>query len=216
MKHHPVIIITSNPDGMQRAIKQLELDGYDVKVLDSLSANLVDFFGAISNMDDDLPAINDTPDTDDVELDDDASTRTGSDSEETVDEPSTDDTSETEMVDSSDIGSTQIYTGKLNDEDIEVHEVPGAELVLHPRTISGSDDQVKFTLSESLEMSFWEEDGGSNGDLPEISAHLVVEELKLDKQVKIKISPVTMDPPVILMGEEWFANISSEPVGEKK
>jgi hypothetical protein len=43
MKHHPVIIITSHPEGMEKAVAHLRVEGYEVKVLDSLSANLLIF-----------------------------------------------------------------------------------------------------------------------------------------------------------------------------
>jgi hypothetical protein len=117
---------------------------------------------------------------------------------------------------SSTSGSNPVFTGTINDEEIEIHEVPGDEIILHPKSVSGSGDKVKFSLSESIEMSLWEEkEDESDETLHEVSVHLVIPELSIDKSVKIKVSEMTMDPPVILMGEEWFAKISSEP-GDKK
>ena len=208
MKHHPVIIITSHPEGMEKAVAHLRVEGYEVKVLDSLSANLIDFFGAISSTD---------PDS--FQPIADATSATSTDAVDDVNGPDDlDDMDSTSQLDGE--GSTSVsnpvFTGTINDEEIEIHEVPGDEIILHPKSVSGSGDKVKFSLSESIEMSLWEEkEDESDETLHEVSVHLVIPELSIDKSVKIKVSEMTMDPPVILMGEEWFAKISSEP-GDKK
>jgi hypothetical protein len=219
MKHHPVIIITSHPEGMEKAVAHLQVEGYEVKVLDSLSANLIDFFGAISSTDPDsfqpiadATSATSTDTVDDVNGPDDLDDM---DSTDPMASPNNDPTSQLDGG-SSTSGSNPVFTGTINDEEIEIHEVPGDEIILHPKSVSGSGDKVKFSLSESIEMSLWEEkEDESDETLHEVSVHLVIPELSIDKSVKIKVSEMTMDPPVILMGEEWFAKISSEP-GDKK
>ena len=219
MKHHPVIIITSHPEGMEKAVAHLQVEGYEVKVLDSLSANLIDFFGAISSTDPDsfqpiadATSATSTDTVDDVNGPDDLDDM---DSTDPMASPDNDPTSQLDGEGSTSI-SNPVFTGTINDEEIEIHEVPGDEIILHPKSVSGSGDKVKFSLSESIEMSLWEEkEDESDETLHEVSVHLVIPELSIDKSVKIKVSEMTMDPPVILMGEEWFAKISSEP-GDKK
>lgn len=219
MKHHPVIIITSHPEGMEKAIAHLQVEGYEVKVLDSLSANLIDFFGAISSTDPDsfqpiadATSATSTDTVDDVNGPDDLDDM---DSTDPMASPNNDPTSQLDGEGSTSV-SNPVFTGTINDEEIEIHEVPGDEIILHPKSVSGSGDKVKFSLSESIEMSLWEEKEDEYDEtLHEVSVHLVIPELSIDKSVKIKVSEMTMDPPVILMGEEWFAKISSEP-GDKK
>ena len=219
MKHHPVIIITSHPEGMEKAVAHLQVEGYEVKVLDSLSANLIDFFGAISSTDPDsfqpiadATSATSTDTVDDVNGPDDLDDM---DSTDPMASPDSDPTSQLDGEGSTSV-SNPVFTGTINDEEIEIHEVPGDEIILHPKSVSGSGDKVKFSLSESIEMSLWEEkEDESDETLHEVSVHLVIPELSIDKSVKIKVSEMTMDPPVILMGEEWFAKISSEP-GDKK
>lgn len=219
MKHHPVIIITSHPEGMEKAVAHLQVEGYEVKVLDSLSANLIDFFGAISSTDpDSVQPIADTtssPSTDSVDDVNGPDDLEDLDSSDPMASPN-DSTAEQSSGEISTSVSNPVFTGTINDEEIEIHEVPGDEIILHPKSVSGSGDKVKFSLSESIEMSLWEEkEDESDETLHEVSVHLVIPELSIDKSVKIKVSEMTMDPPVILMGEEWFAKISSEP-GDKK
>lgn len=219
MKHHPVIIITSHPEGMEKAVAHLQVEGYEVKVLDSLSANLIDFFGAISSTDpDSFQPIADTtssPSTDsvgDVNGPDDLE---DFDSSDPMASPN-DSTAEQSSGEISTSDSNPVFTGTINDEEIEIHEVPGEEIILHPKSVSGSGDKVKFSLSESIEMSLWEEkEDETDETLHEVSVHLVIPELSIDKSVKIKVSEMTMEPPVILMGEEWFAKMSSDS-GDKK
>lgn len=219
MKHHPVIIITSHPEGMEKAVAHLQVEGYEVKVLDSLSANLIDFFGAISSTDPDsfqpiadATSATSTDTVDDVNGPDDLDDM---DSTDPMASPDNDPTSQLDGEGSTSV-SNPVFTGTINDEEIEIHEVPGDEIILHPKSVSGSGDKVKFSLSESIEMSLWEEKEDEYDEtLHEVSVHLVIPELSIDKSVKIKVSEMTMDPPVILMGEEWFAKISSEP-GDKK
>lgn len=219
MKHHPVIIITSHPEGMEKAVAHLQVEGYEVKVLDSLSANLIDFFGAISSTDPDsfqpiadATSATSTDTVDDVNGPDDLDDM---DSTDPMASPNNDPTSQLDGEGSTSV-SNPVFTGTINDEEIEIHEVPGDEIILHPKSVSGSGDKVKFSLSESIEMSLWEEKEDEYDEtLHEVSVHLVIPELSIDKSVKIKVSEMTMDPPVILMGEEWFAKISSEP-GDKK
>jgi len=219
MKHHPVIIITSHPEGMEKAVAHLQVEGYEVKVLDSLSANLIDFFGAISSTDpDSFQPIADATSATSTDTVDDVNGPDDLDDMDSTDPMASPDSDPTSQLDgeSSTSGSNPVFTGTINDEEIEIHEVPGDEIILHPKSVSGSGDKVKFSLSESIEMSLWEEkEDESDETLHEVSVHLVIPELSIDKSVKIKVSEMTMDPPVILMGEEWFAKISSEP-GDKK
>jgi len=219
MKHHPVIIITSHPEGMEKAVAHLQVEGYEVKVLESLSANLIDFFGAISSTDpDSFQPIADATSATSTDTVDDVNGPDDLDDMDSTDPMASPDSDPTSQLDgeSSTSGSNPVFTGTINDEEIEIHEVPGDEIILHPKSVSGSGDKVKFSLSESIEMSLWEEkEDESDETLHEVSVHLVIPELSIDKSVKIKVSEMTMDPPVILMGEEWFAKISSEP-GDKK
>lgn len=219
MKHHPVIIITSHPEGMEKAVAHLQVEGYEVKVLDSLSANLIDFFGAISSTDpDSFQPIADTtssPSTDSVDDVNGPDDLEDLDSSDPMASPN-DSTAEQSSGEISTSDSNPVFTGTINDEEIEIHEVPGEEIILHPKSVSGSGDKVKFSLSESIEMSLWEEkEDETDETLHEVSVHLVIPELSIDKSVKIKVSEMTMDPPVILMGEEWFAKMSSDS-GDKK
>lgn len=219
MKHHPVIIITSHPEGMEKAVAHLQVEGYEVKVLDSLSANLIDFFGAISSTDpDSFQPIADATSATSTDTVDDVNGPDDLDDMDSTDPMASPDSDPTNQLDggSSTSDSNPVFTGTINDEEIEIHEVPGDEIILHPKSVSGSGDKVKFSLSESIEMSLWEEKEDEYDEtLHEVSVHLVIPELSIDKSVKIKVSEMTMDPPVILMGEEWFAKISSEP-GDKK
>ncbi len=219
MKHHPVIIITSHPEGMEKAVAHLQVEGYEVKVLDSLSANLIDFFGAISSTDpDSFQPIADTtssPSTDSVDDVNGPDDLEDLDSSDPMASPN-DSTAKQSSGEISTSDSNPVFTGTINDEEIEIHEVPGEEIILHPKSVSGSGDKVKFSLSESIEMSLWEEkEDETDETLHEVSVHLVIPELSIDKSVKIKVSEMTMEPPVILMGEEWFAKMSSDS-GDKK
>lgn len=216
MKHHPVVIITSHPEGMTQAIKKLEQDGFEVKVLDSLSANLIDFFGAISQSDPEMfGAVSDNTGDPDEELSaiadpneesDEAPTDAGVVSPDV--EPSTGD----EVGPSDEV----IFSGTLNDETVEIHEVEGSEIILHPVSVEGSGSKIKFNLSESIEMTLWEskEEGSEelSEELSEVEVHLVIPDLEVDATVKIKISEMTMNPPVILMGRDWYASFQSTSV----
>lgn len=220
MKHHPVVIITSNPSGMTQAIKKLEQDGYEVKVLDSLSANLIDFFGAISQTDPDSFV----PVTDDLDKEEggEPPSDPNEDSSETTEMPVGDTSVPAEVSDDAVPATTepaaeQIFSGTINDEEIEIHEVDGTEIVLHPVSVEGSGSKIKFNLSESIEMILWESEDiePTEEGMSEVEVHLVIADLNIDATVKIKISEMTMTPPVILMGSEWYANFQSEPVTEK-
>jgi hypothetical protein len=159
MKHHPVVIITSNPDGMSRAVKHLEVEGYEVKVLDSLGANLIDFFSAISSTDPEVfSGIDDTPKSDGVDSEIPAETK-DTDNTDAVDDPNMDVPSmddpntDLEPSDSTDPSAEVVFKGTVNDESIDIHEVPGDEIILHPKSISGSGDKEIFGATISLPCS---------------------------------------------------------------
>ena len=219
MNHHPVIIITSHPEGMTKAVKHLEVEGYEVKVLDSLSANLLDFFGALASTDpEQFQPITDNPDAslpDDEPLPSDPNSadegeELDADLSNPIDQTQANDPMADEDTDATEVNSNPVYQGTIDDEPIEIHEVPGSDIILHAKTVTGTGDKVKFTLSESVEMNLWEEANNSSEKLHEVSVHLVIEDLNIDKTLKIKVSDMTMDPPVILMGDEWYANFISD------
>lgn len=218
MKHHPVVIITSHPAGMAQAIKKLEQDGFEVKVLDSLSANLIDFFGAISQSDPEMfGAVSDNHE--DTEGEDPAEPDPNEETDGAPDEeitPPADGEPAVEPTDgeTAEPASEVIFSGTINDETVEIHEVDGSEIILHPVSVEGSGSKVKFNLSESIEMTLWESKEEGSEEPSEVEVHLVIPDLNVDATVKIKISEMTMNPPVILMGKEWYAASQSTSVEE--
>lgn len=217
MKHHPVVIITSHPEGMTQAIKKLEQDGFEVKVLDSLSANLIDFFGAISQSDPEMfGAVSDNTVDDEQSLDADPNEETDElpdgEPDKISDDVAPDAASEVDPAgtDAGGVPSEEAsFSGTINDESVEIHEVEGSEIILHPVSVEGSGSKIKFNLSESVEMTLWESKEEGSEELSEVEVHLVIPDLDVDATVKIKISEMTMNPPVILMGKEWYASFQS-------
>lgn len=186
--NHPIVIITSDPEGVQHAVQHLQVEGYEVKVLDSLSANLIDFFGALSSTEpDQFQVVDDT-----ITPDDQQQIGDGGQSAPPNDAAS----------------NGQVFQGTIDDEPIEVHEVEGGDLVLHPVSLSGDGAKKKFKLSEDVEISvnlgmLLESE---QADAPNtVKVHFVVEELGIDTDVDVVLSEMVMTPPVIMMGKDWFA-----------
>lgn len=220
MKHHPVVIITSHPAGMEQAIKKLEQDGFEVKVLDSLSANLIDFFGAISQSDPEMfSAVSDNHEDPDETLPaepDPNEEADGMPDDETMPPVEGEPAEAPTDGETAEPSSEVIFSGTINDETVEIHEVDGSEIILHPVSVEGSGGKIKFNLSESIEMTLWESKEEGSEELSEVEVHLVIPDLNVDATVKIKVSEMTMNPPVILMGEEWYAALQSTSAEETK
>lgn len=187
--NHPVVIITSDPEGVQHAVQHLQVEGYEVKVLDSLSANLIDFFGALSSTEpDQFQVVDDTIATED--------------------EPQIGDDGQPTTPDDASEANGQVFHGTIDDEPIEVHEVEGGDLVLHPVALSGDGAKKKFKLSEEVEISvnFGMLFESEQADTPNtVKVHFVVEELGIDTDVDVALSEMVMTPPAIMMGKDWFA-----------
>ena len=186
--NHPVVIITSDPEGVQHAVQHLQVEGYEVKVLDSLSANLIDFFGALSSTEpDQFQVVDDTITPDEpLQIGDAGQSASPNDA----------------------ASNGQVFQGTIDDEPIEVHEVEGGDLVLHPVSLSGDGAKKKFKLSEDVEISvnlgmLFESE---QADAPNtVKVHFVVDELGIDTDVDVVLSEMVMTPPVIMMGKDWFA-----------
>lgn len=196
--NHPVVIITSDPEGVQHAVQHLQVEGYEVKVLDSLSANLIDFFGALSSTD---PEQFSTVD-DSMTPEDPLATEPATAGSDSLGGGMSSDTTTS--------ADGQTFQGTIDDEPIEVHEVDGGDLVLHPVSLSGDGAKKKFKLSEEVEISvnfgFLTESEHKSKDEPNtVKVHFVVEELGIDADVDVMLSDMVMTPPVIMMGKDWFA-----------
>ena len=214
---HPVVIITSHPNEMLGAVRKLEAMGFEVKVLDSLSANLVDFFGAISGE----PVILDNPPKPDEADEADGIEQSTDELDPNADlDDATNDVGDTQSTDPTiDAESSTDETtmqGTVNDIPVTVQEVEGDTITLHPVSNDGSDSKgkVTFSLTESVIFKLWEEEKEKASDGQVVNVQITIEELNIDGMFDVEISTLTMNPPTLMVGTDWIANNISTDTGE--
>lgn len=192
MKHHPVVIITSDPEGIAQSVKHLEVDGYEVKILDSLNATMLDFLGALSSTDPDtFSAVNDNP-------------------------PAPESLGQPETSTAPTIGSAPVVGDtldvKVEETAMSAHVVDGDKIVLHPVSKDPGDSTTTFKLTESAEdalvvfnrISLFESETDATENNT-VSVDLEIPSLNFHKVVTVELSDETMNPPVIMIGADWLA-----------
>lgn len=190
MKHHPVVIITSDPEGITQSVKHLEVDGYEVKILDSLNATMLDFLGALSSTDPEtFSAVNDNPP---------APTTLGN-------PPTTQDSGAPSVGETLDV--------RVEETPMSAHIVDGDKIVLHAVSKEPGDSTTTFKLAESAEdtfvvfnrISLFESESEATETNNTVSVDLEIPSLNFHKVVAVELSDDTMNPPVIMIGVEWIA-----------
>jgi hypothetical protein len=126
---HPIIMITSDKNpAIGKAVSLLEEAGFDVRVLNSGTAKLIDFLGALAGVNEDKPT-EDKPAEPDTKA--------------TPDEPKEPDNKET-------------MEAIVSNEKIQVQIVEGSEIILHPKdVVIGA--HTTFSLNE-CQYAFWPND----------------------------------------------------------
>ena len=179
---HPIVLISADKDpAIGKAVSLLEDAGFEVRVLNSATAKLVDFLGALAGADEDEdedkhPA-DKAPKTDD---------------EEPVDkEPKAEDDEEDPL-------SPAKMEALVSDERVIVEIVEGRGLVLHPSSVTVAARTV-YTLNES-QYAFWPAGTGNDPIFAGV-------DLELDGAtywVQTQLSEQTANPPVLKIGREWL------------
>lgn len=194
---HPIIMIASDKDpAIGKAVSDMEAAGFEVRVLNSNTAKLVDFLGAIAGADDE--------DADDGKVDVDATKDPEADlAPSPDDEPKAapaDLPADDEPEDEDDPLAPSKMEALIAGEPVQVEIVPGAGITLHPSTIA-IGAKTFYSLNES-KFSFWpaavSNEPVTCGVELSFSADAVV-----DRLTPITFSEQTANPPVLRIGCDW-------------
>ncbi len=185
---HPVVIMSYDKSpAINKAVAALEEAGMEVRVLNTNSAKLADFLGALAGEDDeeDVPA------------------------DAAAEEPVVDDEAPAELPPEEPEVATEALEALVNGENVIVEIVDGSTVTLHSSSIS-SGAKTFYRLNES-EFSFWP-NGGTKSTQEEADAPVQggVEIAFKGKEyfTQVIFSEETMNPPVLRIGREWLTPLA--------
>lgn len=196
---HPIVIIASDKDpAIGAAVDGLQAAGFEVRVLNTATAKLVDFLGALAGADDEeeekkVDAPEDAPEDEVKEP------KPPKDDAPPAEEAPADEVDpEAELSD--DPLDPKKMEAKISGEPVLVEIVEGMDLVLHPSTIVAGA-KTFYTLNES-QFSFWPTAVSNEPITGGV-------ELELDGQdvghlTKVIFSEEVASPPVLKIGRGWL------------
>lgn len=185
---HPIVIVAGDKDpAIGAAVDSLQAAGFEVRVLNTATAKLVDFLGALAGEDDEEEDAGEKKPDAPEEPKDDAP-------KEPKDAPADEPPAEDDPLDSAKMEA------KIAGEPVLVEIVDGGDLVLHPSTITAGA-KTFYTLNES-QFSFWP---AAVSDEP-ISGGVELElnEKTVEHLTKVIFSEEAMNPPVLKIGRKWL------------
>ena len=188
---HPIVIIASDKDpAIGAAVEGLEAAGFEVRVLNSATAKLVDFLGALAGEDDGEDDEEEPKPAPSVRLNlpPAAEVAPAKDGEDDEDDDAEDPLHPSKME------------ALINGEPIEVELVDGPSITLHPNSISAGA-RTSYTLNES-QFSFWPS-AISNAPITGI-VELLLHGEDPGHLAKVVFSEEAMAPPVLKIGRGWL------------
>jgi hypothetical protein len=192
---HPIVIIAGDKDpAIGKAVDDLQTAGFDVRVLNSATAKLVDFLGAIAGADDD-DADDDAASTKDKPENSENVAPEKEPKKEPKDEPPAD-----EPVDDEDPLNPAKMEAMVNGEKVNIRIVEGGDVTLHPSTIS-IGAKTFYSLNES-QYSFWP--GAVSNEPISGGVELSLNGAAVEQLTKIVFSEEAMSPPTLCVGREWL------------
>jgi hypothetical protein len=184
---HPIVIMSYDKSpAIVKAIDILEEAGFEVRVLNTNSAKLADFLGALAGVDTDMPA-------DKSDAKDSAADEVPADEDKV---PADEDKISTEAV--------------VNGEKVIVEIVDGSDLVLHSSKMHAGA-KVSYNLGESS-FSFWPDSPFKTSQEAANTPIKCVVELDFDGKVEttvVELSEHAMNPPVLKVGREILKNFTN-------
>lgn len=176
---HPVVIMSYDKSpAITKAVAALEEAGMEVVVLNTKTAKLVQFLGALAGEDDeDVPTPAEPP------------------AEEPVEKPTAKEPPPEESDDLEPLKTEAI----VNDEKVLIEYVEGASIALHPSAVGVGQENAKSTyaLNES-QFSFW-----SKKDAEALTTKVMLELNGSLKYVDVVLSRETSTPPRLKIGRDW-------------
>jgi hypothetical protein len=187
---HPIVIIAGDKDpAIGAAVDGLQAAGFEVRVLNTATAKLVDFLGALAGEDDEEDAEK-KPDAPEEDAE-----------EKPKDEPAPKEApAEEEPADENDPLDPKKMEALINGEPVTVEIVDGTEITLHPSTIQAGA-KTFYSLNEST-FAFWPS-AVSNEPITN-GVDLSLNGDDIGHLTKITFSEEAMSPPVLKIGREWL------------
>jgi hypothetical protein len=178
---HPIVLISSDKDpAIGKAVDLLQDAGFEVRVLNSATAKLVDFLGALAGADDEEEAEPKAPEDEQP-------------SEKADKEPKDD-----APADDEDPLDPTKMEALVSNERVIVEIVDGAGLTLHPSSVTVAARTV-YTLNES-QYAFWPAATGNDPIFTGVDLELE----GATYWVQAQLSETTANPPVLKIGRAWL------------
>jgi hypothetical protein len=186
---HPIVIIASDKDpAIGAAVDGLQAAGFEVRVLNTATAKLVDFLGALAGEDDE-----EDPEKNPDAPEEDAESKEkpkGAAPEASVEEPE----------DENDPLDPKKMEALISGEPIEVQLVDGASITLHPSTIQAGA-KTFYSLNE-VQFAFWPTAISNEPITGGVNLSLNGDDI--GHLTKVTFSEEAMNPPVLKIGREWL------------
>lgn len=189
---HPIVIIAGDKDpAIGAAVDGLQAAGFEVRVLNTATAKLVDFLGALAGEDDeDEEKKSDAPTEDEPKEEP---------KEPKADKPPKDAPPEDAPVEDDPLDPAKMEA-LIAGEPVQVQLVDGADIVLHPSTIHAGA-KTFYSLNES-QFSFWP--SAVSNEPIKGGVELVLNGVDTGHLTKVTFSEEAMNPPVLKIGREWL------------
>jgi hypothetical protein len=207
---HPIIMIASDKDpAIGKAVEDLEAAGFEVRVLNSATAKLVDFLGAIAGVDDEVDAeLPPEPEAEpelppEAEPEPEVEPELSPEAEPKAKKKAKDEDEE----DEDDPLDPKKMEAMIAGEPVQVQLVEGADIVLHPSKIEFGK-RTAYALVEN-QFVFWPKNSADE----QITGHI---ELALEGEetahlTKVIFSDEPMNPPVLKIGRDWLKARTADP-----
>lgn len=191
---HPIVIIASDKDpAIGAAVDGLQAAGFEVRVLNTATAKLVDFLGALAGEEDE----------EDTEKKPDAPEDDKEDTEPKVEKPPKDaPDDDEELSDENDPLDPKKMEALIAGEPVLVEIVDGAQITLHPNKIVAGA-RTSYSLNEA-QFAFWPSAVSNEPITGGVDLSLNDQNLG---HLTVIFSEEAMNPPVLKIGREWLKTI---------
>jgi hypothetical protein len=188
---HPIVIIAGDKDpAIGAAVDSLQAAGFEVRVLNTATAKLVDFLGALAGEDDEDEEKKPDAPEDDAEPKAEKPPKEAPAPEAPAEEPS----------DENDPLDPKKMEALINGEPVTVEIVDGTQITLHPSTIQAGA-KTFYSLNEST-FAFWPSAISNEPIVGGIELSLNGE--AVEHLTKVTFSEEAMNPPVLKIGRGWL------------
>lgn len=200
---HPIVMIAGDKDpAIGKAVEDLEAAGFEVRVLNSAKAKLIDFLGAIAGADEEaeeVPAEDEVVDEPEALKPKVKKEPTAEPTDELPPEVPTDD-EESDETDPLDPRNLIKKEARIAGELVQVQLVEGGGITLHPSAITAGA-KTFYALNES-QFSFWPSAVSNEPITGGVELSLNGEEIT--HLTKVIFSEEAMNPPVLKIGRGWL------------